>query len=196
MPSLGTRGLTQAGAAPVPCKDEEKGTGDTVPCARSHLVGTCPKPPVSTPDHVPLADAGAETPAGSAPHEKLLRQGYIQLGAWEPSPLEASLACMPPGTGSSPPVQARRLWPGTVRTGRTSQSLRRPENKQWKLIQESFMHICTPATVSRERAYKNVAFKPGPGVRGWTCPAPGFQVVKQISAALPPASGLPLCPWL
>ena len=130
MQSLGTRGLTQAGAAPVPCKDGEKRTGDTVPCARSHLVGTCPKPPLSTSDHVPLADAGAKTLAGSVPCEKLLRQSYIQLGAWEPSPSEASLACTPPATGSSPPAQARRLWPGTVRTGRASQSLGRPENKQ------------------------------------------------------------------
>lgn len=51
----------------MPCKDREKRMGDLVLCARSHLMGTGPRPPLSMPDHVPLADAGAETLAGGSP---------------------------------------------------------------------------------------------------------------------------------
>ena len=48
-------------------KDREKRIGDLVLCARSHLMGTGPRPPLSTPDHVPLEDARAETLTGGSP---------------------------------------------------------------------------------------------------------------------------------
>lgn len=119
----------------MPCKDRAKRMGDLVLCARPHLMGTGPRPPLSTPDHVPLADAGTETLAGGSPVRCYLNgvtSSWLSR-PWEP--LEASLAYTPPVMGSSPRVQNWQLWSGTVATGRTSQSLGRLENEQTMEIQ-------------------------------------------------------------
>lgn len=104
----------------MPCKDREKRIGDLVLCARSHLMGTGPRPPLSTPDHVPLEDARAETLTGGSPVRCYLNS---VTSSWLSRPweiLEASLACTPPVMGSPPCVQDWQLWSGTVATGRTS----------------------------------------------------------------------------